>query len=138
MVNAGHTPVWTDGGWSTWGGSDHNLGVILERVAHDRHPPLYFMTLSAWWTLAGYSRIALRFLGIASGLLSIAVIYRVGLDWFGQRAAMYAALLLALLDVAIYYSQEIPPYGWLMLAVSPRSPYFLRHLLRHLRRLLSP
>src|SRR5258708_27301713 len=136
MVNAGHTPVWTDEGWSTWAASDHNLGVILDRVAHDRHPPLYFMTLSAWWTLAGYSRIALRFLGIASGLVSIGAIYRVGLDWFGRRAALYAALLLSLLDVAIYYSQEIRHYGWLMLAVALMTLYFLRYLRRPRRSLL--
>jgi Dolichyl-phosphate-mannose-protein mannosyltransferase len=128
IIGAGHWPVWTDEGWSTWAASDHNLGVILGRVALDRHPPLYFLTLSAWWTLAGYSRIALRFVGIASGLIGIAATYRIGLDWFGRRAAIYAALLLSLLDVAIYYSQEIRHYGWLMLAVALMTLYFLRYL----------
>ncbi|HLY25144.1 MAG TPA: glycosyltransferase family 39 protein [Aggregatilineales bacterium] len=130
IVNAGHWPVWTDEGWSTWAASDHHLDAILAAVSSDRHPPLYFLTLSAWWTLAGDSRIALRFLGIASGLLGIAVVYRIGLDWFGQRAALYAALLLSVLRVAIYYSQEIRHYGWLMLAVSLMTLFFLRYLRR--------
>jgi len=66
IVNAGHFPVWTDEGWSTWAVSDHSLGAILDKVAHDRHPPLYFVALSGWWTVAGDSRIALRFLSIAA------------------------------------------------------------------------
>jgi hypothetical protein len=70
IVNAGHWPVWTDEGWSTWAASDHHLDVILDKVSQDRHPPLYFLSLSAWWTVAGNSRIALRFLSIASGIRS--------------------------------------------------------------------
>jgi hypothetical protein len=125
-------PVWTDEGWSTWAASDHNLNTILERVQTDRHPPLYFVTLSAWWTVAGYSRIALRWLAIMAGLLTVAVTYRIGADWFGRQAATFAALLLALLDVAIYYSQEIRHYSWLMLAICLMTFFFLRYL-RHPR-----
>ena len=83
IINAGHWPVWTDEGWSTWAASDHRIDVILDNVAKDRHPPLYFLSLSAWWTIAGDSRIALRFLSIASGLLTVAAVYRIGADWFG-------------------------------------------------------
>ncbi len=132
IVNAGHWPVWTDEGWSAWAASDHRAEVILDKVAQDRHPPLYFLSLSAWWTLAGNSRIALRFLSIASGILAVAVVYRIGVDWFGSRAAHYAALLLSVLYVAIYYSQEIRHYGWLILSVCLMTLFFLRYL-RHPR-----
>jgi hypothetical protein len=132
IVNAGHFPVWTDEGFSTYAASDHRLNVILDRVVTDRHPPLYFLTLSAWWEVAGYSRIALRFLAIAAGLLTVAATYRIGADWFGRQAGIYAALLLSLLDVAIYYSQEIRHYSWLMLAISLMTLFFLRYL-RHPR-----
>ncbi len=130
IVNAGHWPVWTDEGWSTWAASDHRVDVILDNVAKDRHPPLYFLSLSAWWTIAGDSRIALRFLSIASGLLTVAAVYRIGADWFGRSAARYAALLVAVLDVAIYYSQEIRHYGWLVLSVCLMTLCFLRYLRR--------
>ncbi|MEP7290030.1 MAG: glycosyltransferase family 39 protein [Chloroflexota bacterium] len=130
IVNVSHWPVWTDEGWSTWAASDHRIEVILDKVAQDRHPPLYFLSLSAWWTIAGYSRLALRFLAIASGLLAVAVVYRIGYDWFDRRTGIYAALLLAMLDVAIYYSQEIRHYGWLVLAVSLMTLFFLRYLRR--------
>ena len=130
IINAGHWPVWTDEGWSTWAASDHHFDVILSRVAQDRHPPLYFLALSAWWSVAGYSRIALRFLSIVGGLLTVAVVYRIGADWFGKRAGSYAALLLAVLNIAVYYSQEIRHYSWLMLAISLMTLTFLRYLRR--------
>jgi hypothetical protein len=130
IVNAGHWPVWTDEGWSTWVASDHRLDVILSQLAPDRHPPLYFVSLSAWWTVAGDSRIALRFLAIAGGLLTVAVTYRIGADWLGSLAGAYAALLLAVLPVAVYYSQEIRHYSWLMLSVCLMTLFFLRYLRR--------
>jgi hypothetical protein len=130
IVNAGHWPVWTDEGWSTWVASDHRLDVILSELAPDRHPPLYFASLSAWWTIAGDSRIALRFLAIAGGLLTVAVTYRIGADWVESRAGVYAALLLAVLPVAVYYGQEIRHYSWLMLSVCLMMLFFLRYLRR--------
>lgn len=130
IINAGHWPVWTDEGWSTWAASDHHVDVILNRVSQDRHPPLYFLSLSAWWTLAGDSRISLRFLSIASGLLATAAVYRIAADWFGRRAGQYAVLLFAILHVAVYYSQEIRHYGWLVLSVCLMMLFFLRYLRR--------
>src|SRR5258706_10771151 len=135
IINVSQWPAWTDEGWSTYAASDHRIEVILDKVAQDRHPPLYFLSLSAWWSIAGDSRLALRLLSIMSGLLTVAVVYRIGVDWFGVRAGRYAALLLAILDVAIYYSQEIRHYGWLMLAVSLMTLFFLRYLRRPSRSL---
>src|SRR5258708_26463131 len=57
IINSSQWPVWTDEGWSTWAASDHRIEVILEKVSEDRHPPLYFLSLSAWWTLAAHSRL---------------------------------------------------------------------------------
>jgi uncharacterized membrane protein len=128
IINVHNWPVWTDEGWSTWAASDHRLDVILSRVAQDRHPPLYFVSLSAWWTVAGDSRLALRFLAVAGGLLAVAVTYRIGADWFGHRAGAYAALLLSVLDIAVYYSQEIRHYSLLMLSVCLMTLFFLRFL----------
>ena len=134
IVNAGHFVVWTDEGWSTWAASDHNLDVIINNVlTKDRHPPLFELSLSAWWTLAGDSRIALRFLAIAAGLITVAALYRLSADWFGVTAGRYAALLLTVLPGAVYYSQEIRDYGWLMLAVTLMTLCFLRLLRRQSR-----
>ena len=60
IINSSSWPPWTDEGWSIYAVSDHNLGVILNReITQDRHPPLYFLSLSAWETVAGDVRSAL-------------------------------------------------------------------------------
>jgi len=128
VSGAGHRAVWTDEGWTAWAARDHRPAVILGKLAHDRHPPLYYLTLSAWWTLAGPSHLALRFPSIAAGLLSVALTYRLGADWLGRRAALYSALLLAALPLAVYYTTEIRTYGWLLLGTALTSFFFLRTL----------
>lgn len=130
VSGAGQRAVWTDEGWTAWAARDHRPAVILDRLAHDRHPPLYYLTLSAWWTLAGPSHLALRLPSIAAGLLSVALTYRIGADWLGRRAALYSALLLAALPLAVYYTTEIRTYGWLLLGTALTSFFFLRTLHR--------
>jgi hypothetical protein len=129
IINSSAWPVWTDEGWTTWSTSDPELEVVLKReIAQDRHPPLYFIVLTAWRTLAGDSRLALRFVSIVGGLLTVALTYRIGKDWFGQRAGLYGALLLAVLHMAVYYSQELRDYGWLTLSVTVMTLLFARYL----------
>jgi hypothetical protein len=57
-------------------------------------------------------------------------VYRIGADWFGRSAARYAAILVAVLDVTVYYSQEIRHYSWLVLSVCLMMLLFLRYLRR--------
>jgi uncharacterized membrane protein len=130
IVNVSSWPVWTDEGWSTWAASDHRFDVILDKVAHDRHPPLYFLSLSAWSSVAGESRLALRFLSIISGLLTVALVYRLSADWFDRTTCAYAALLVAILQSVVYYTQEIRHYGWLIFASCLTLLLFLRYLRR--------
>ncbi len=138
IINVGSWPVWTDEGWSIWATDDTRLDVVLDNLAHDRHPPLYFVALRGWRSLAGDSPLALRYLSIAAGLLTVAVTYRVGADVFGRRAGLYAALLLAALPIAVYYSQEVRHYGWFTLFVMLSWLCFLRYLQRpHLGILLG-
>src|SRR5262245_60241924 len=127
IVNSSAWPVWTDEGWTTWSVSDPHLDVVLSReIAQDRHPPLYFFTLSIWERLAGDSRLALRFLSIAAGLLTVAVTFRIGADLFGPRAGLFGALLLSVLHLAVYYSQEVRDYGGVTLTVTLMTLLFVR------------
>ncbi|MCC7450791.1 MAG: glycosyltransferase family 39 protein [Anaerolineae bacterium] len=128
IINVSGWPASTDEGWTYWAVSDHHANVIIDKIANDRHPPLYFLMFSAWSTLAGDSRLALRYFGIISGLLTVAIAYRIGADWFGRRAGLYAALLVATLKITVYYSQEIRHYSWTLLAVCLSTLLFLRFL----------
>ncbi len=128
---AASRPVWTDEGFVAWATADPDLGEVFDRIeTWDRHPPLYVFTVATWRQFAGDARIALRWPAIAAGLLSAAVVYRIGADWLGRGPAAYAALVFAVSEMAVYYGQEIRDYGWLVLAVSLMSLFFLRCLRR--------
>ncbi len=131
IINVSSWPVWTDEGWSIWATDDAHLNVVLDNLAHDRHPPLYFVALRGWRSLAGDSPLVLRYLSIAAGLLTVAVTYRIGADVFSDKqAGLYAALVLAALPIAVYYSQEVRHYGWFTLMVMLSWLCFLRYLRR--------
>lgn len=130
-------PVWTDEGFAAWASSAPTVGEMLDRVeAWDRHPPLTFLVLYAWRDAAGDSRLALRFWSILTGLVSTALVYRLGADEFGHRTARVAALLFAVLDLPVYYAQEIRHYSWLVLSACLMSLLFLRYVRRPARGLL--
>ncbi len=129
------TPVWTDEGWSTWAMSEPTVGAIVDKLVQDRHPPLYFLAVGLWSNIAGESRIALRLPSVLVGVLTVALVFRIGEDTFGRTArpgredvAWYGMLVFALLPVAVYYSQEIRHFGWFVCAACVSSLVFVRLL----------
>ncbi len=131
LHGAASCPVWTDEGFAAWASSAPSVGEMLDRVeAWDRHPPLTYLVLYAWREVAGDSRLALRFWSILTGLLSAALVYRLGADWFGARVGRIALLLFAVLDLPVYYAQEVRHYSWLVLSACLMTLLFL-HYVRH-------
>lgn len=127
--------VSTDEGWSTWAIQPPHFELVIDKLAHDRHPPFYFLILSYWSKLAGDSHLALRLPSILAGVLTTAIVYRMGDDTFGRTAkhgredvAWYGMLIWAVLPIAVYYSQEIRHYAWFTLWVSLSSLWFIRVL----------
>lgn len=125
-----HFPVWTDEGWTAWAIHTHEIDNIVTNLEAERHPPAYFFTLSAWSAAFGFNHTMLRILSVTAGLLTTASIMRLAKDWLGWQAAIYAGALFAVVDSAIYYTQEMRPYSWLILATIWMSLFFLRYLFR--------
>ncbi len=69
--------IWWDEGWSVWL-SQKDLGWIALRTAADEHPPLHYWMLHFWNLLAGTDAFAGRFISLAFGVLTIALLYRIG------------------------------------------------------------
>jgi len=122
--------LWTDEGWTIWYVEAQNPITTIELLLENRHPPLYFIVVSIWQNFAGNSLLALRFVGIASGLITTALVYRMGADWFNKSTGLYAAAIFAVLDIAVYYTQEVRHYGWLTMFAMLTSFLFLRYLRR--------
>lgn len=135
ILGADHFPVWTDEGFTTWAISEP--GRIIERLATDRHPPGYFLVLGWWQQVAGESHLALRLPSVLLGILTVAMIYRIGDDTFGRTAkpgredvSWYGMLMFAVLPSAVYYSQEIRHFGPFVTSVCWSSLLFVRILRR--------
>ncbi len=101
--------VWWDEGWSIWL-SRQDLIAIALRTASDEHPPLHYWMLHFWNFVAGTDAFAGRFISVAFGVLTIALIYRIGKRVGGAWVGVLAAFFLALARFHIWWSQDIKNY----------------------------
>ncbi|MBI5567802.1 MAG: glycosyltransferase family 39 protein, partial [Chloroflexi bacterium] len=81
----------------------------LLRAIHE-HPPGYYVLLAGWIQLVGDSEVALRWLSVFIGTLSIPLMYRLARAAHGALAGWLAALILTVTPVHIFYSQNARMY----------------------------
>ncbi len=102
--------------WNDEGNSariaERSVQLIVEGAAGDIHPPGYYLLLAAWRAAAGHSEFALRGLSAFAGIILIALVYRLGKQYFDEPAALCAAFFAAIHPALIYYSQEARMYEW--------------------------
>ena len=104
--------IWCDEGSSLML-SQFPLTGIWFHAAHDVHPPLYFMLLHGWTALFGDGVFALRALSVLPGIATVFLGMWLVRLISTQRAALLAGLMLALLPIAVRYSQEVRMYALL-------------------------
>jgi len=91
------------------------LAQIVENRSSDVHPPLYYFLLHYWVALLGSSEFNLRLLSAIFGNASLWPMYKIGRILFNQFVGILSALLLALAEFHIHYSQEAKSYSLLTL-----------------------
>ena len=101
--------IWWDEGWSIWL-SQKDIAWIALRTAADEHQPLHYWMLHFWNFVAGTDAFAGRFLSLAFGVLTIALIYRIGKRVGSAWVGVLAAFLLATARFHIWWSQDIKNY----------------------------
>ena len=106
--------IWYDEGFSI-ALSSLAPGQILFHTARDVHPPLYYLVLHGWMALMGDSVQSVRGLSVATGISIVGLGMAVAQQVAGRRAALIAGLLLAVLPIAVRYSQEVRMYSLLTL-----------------------
>ena len=77
---------------------------MLAFLARDVHPPLYYLALKGWLAVVGPSFAAARWPSLASGLLALALVYRLGRGLVGPGGAVAGAFLLALTPAQVVAS----------------------------------
>jgi hypothetical protein len=117
---------WIDEGLSV-GIADRPLGDIPEALRKDGSPPLYYMLLHFWLDLAGSSEQGVRSLSLLFALLAIPVGFWAGRAvWGTNRAAWFAAILMAFNPFLAQYAQEARMYAMVAFLAIPVTACFIK------------
>lgn len=89
--------------YSYWARYGRHIDPLFLSVWPDK-PPLHLWLLGGAFDLLGATPAAARFVNIAISTLTIAVVAALARVWWGRRASLFAALLLALNPFAISFA----------------------------------
>lgn len=104
-----------------------SLGSILA-AAQGGRPPVYVLLAHFWMLVFGTTEAATRSLSALAGIASIAVMYTVGRELFGSRVGLLSALLMAISEFQIHYSQDFRYYSLLVLMTLFSFLFYIRAL----------
>jgi hypothetical protein len=130
LYNINKESFWADEGWTMILSKGPALTDVVQTMANDQHPPLYFVLMHYWIDLAGNSEVVTRLLSAFWSLIGVAAIYRLGADLFSPGAGALAALLLALADNDIFLSQDARHYTAMATLAALSTLCYFRYL-RH-------
>jgi hypothetical protein len=89
-----------------------SLASTLSHVARTENtPPLWYILEWAIIRVAGDGAVALRFLSALAGVAMVPVMWGIGQELSGRRAAILAAALTATNPLFVWYSQEARAYA---------------------------
>jgi mannosyltransferase len=110
----GAQSLWFDE-WLTTEAVSGGLGDLFDHVAnHEGIPPPYFLFMWGWVHLFGDSETAFRSVSALAGTATIPVAYAIARELRQRRAvACFAALLVAVNPMLVWYSQDARPYSLL-------------------------
>ena len=99
-----------------------NLEEIVSKFSvTDFHPPGYYLFLNLWVKLWGNGAVAMRLSSVVFSLITIWLIYKIGILIKDKKVGLWAAALTGINPLLIYYSQELRMYSMvamiLMIAV---------------------
>ncbi|MDW5500612.1 glycosyltransferase family 39 protein [Serratia proteamaculans] len=101
--------------------SRYDLSALLYHASFDVHPPLYYLLLHGWMLLFGEGILAVRSLSLLFGVITVALAIRFTRWLANERAALLAGGLMAIMPMAVRYSQEARMYalmGMLIIAAT--------------------
>lgn len=90
----------------------------LQNLRVDPHPPLYYLLLRGWVSVAGASELSLRFVSAVFGTFLVLAVMWVAKLLFNESVALWSALFAAVAPMHIYYSQEARSYAMLVLVLA--------------------
>lgn len=98
---------------------------MLVMIDKDVHPPLYYFAAKLFSEPFGYSVFGIRLFSLIFGVLGIWGIYLFAKELIDRKAALFAALLVAISPFAVQYSQEARMYAMLSCLLVFAAYFFL-------------
>lgn len=100
-------PTWTFRRYMQHDNTPAGAGRVIRAVLlSDTNPPLYYLLLNIWTRTAGTSDAALRLFSIVWALACFPLLWALGREMIGRRAAWIACALFTFAPRALYYSAE--------------------------------
>lgn len=103
---------------------------ILSVMAHDFHPPLHNLLLRGSFDLFGVGAVQARMVSVLAGTVAVPLMYAVTRRFADPSTSVIAALLMAVSQIGIYFSQEARPYAVALVLSLWTTLAFLRLLER--------
>lgn len=114
--------VWYDEGTSLWAASAPDLSELTQRIfvasASERFQPLHLYLLWCWQQLFGPGELAARLLSILLGAAVLPAWWWATRHLLTASARLLGLIILALMPLAVLYSQEIRPYNLVLLSAT--------------------
>jgi hypothetical protein len=90
--------------------------AVWYQATQDVQAPAWFASFWVWKQFAGDIEFGARYYGVLLSMLTLALVYRIGRQWFGHpRFGIFAILALGVNVYYLIYALEIRPYPMAML-----------------------
>ncbi len=120
--------IWWDEAF-TWQTTSHGLANLWQMlITGDRNPPLYFASVAAWGSIAGWSEFSLRFVSVFWMMIGLSFLYNLGRRFYNTSAGLWTLALAALAPALVVYAQEARMYA-AFFALTVATLYFAWRIL---------
>ncbi len=115
--------VWWDEAF-TWQTTSHGLANFWQMLlTGDRNPPLYFVNVALWGSVAGWSEFSLRFVSVVWSMVGMAFLFNLTRRLYNLSAGEWTLLLAAIAPALFVYAQEARMYA-AFFALTAATLYF--------------
>ncbi len=115
--------IWWDEAF-TWQTASHGLANFWQTLlTGDRNPPLYFVSVALWGSLAGWSEFSLRFVSVAWSVVGLTFLFNLAKRLYGTIAGLWTLALAAIAPALVVYAQEARMYA-AFFALTAATLYF--------------
>lgn len=103
------------------------IGEIVKNFSiNDFHPPLYYWFLDIWTKIFGSNVVLLRLSSVLFSLVTIYFVYLIGQKIRNKKVGIWAAILLAINPLFVYFSQELRMYAMATMWLTIGFYYFVK------------